>query len=76
MFKPIMFALSLFGILIAADINSNDTTLIETWTKHDLGYVVDTVKAITYQQCGNRWYFKTTNGETWSDVPPRVVKKN
>jgi hypothetical protein len=53
-----------------------DTVTYETWTKHDLGYVADTVQAVTVpHRSGAQWYVKTVDGEAWSDRYPKKLEE-
>ena len=67
--------LIIIGAAIAADWNDRDTAMVEIVWRHDLGYIADTVQAVTwYAAHPGRWYVRTVDGEAWSDKQPRKLK--
>lgn len=63
--------------VFAADWHLEDTTTVEIWTKHDLGYVADTVQCLGWWESGSRWYVRTNleDGEKWSDKTPKILTR-
>ena len=64
-----------FNSIYAGDFNDRDTATVEIWTRHDLGYEADTVRAIVHYKSGNQWYVRTISGECWSDREPKNLKE-
>jgi hypothetical protein len=78
--RAFLFIAVLAGMAWGADFSSSDTTTVEIWSKHDLGYVADTVEAIMWWPCGNgfhghTYYLRTTEGDRWSDREPITIKQ-
>jgi hypothetical protein len=70
-----LFCLLIVSFAYSADIDLTDTTKVEFWTRHDLGFICDTVDAVVYFRSADKWYIRTPDGERWSDIAPREINK-
>jgi hypothetical protein len=59
----------------AAEFNTTDTATVEIWTRYDLGYEADTIRAVVWYRSGNQWYVRTPKGERWSDREPKILEE-